>query len=145
MENDILEGLKNALVKGNTLKQAMMSFYNAGYKKEEIEEAARALYPPQLSPPPSSQPSQKPSVPQKPIKQAEKQTNINVYQEEKVPSTAIQTSEDRQLISKYESKTSPKGKLTLVLLLMSLIAFILVVIGVFMFYSELIDFFKSLF
>ncbi len=39
---EILGGLKTAVVKGQTLKQAMMSFYQAGYKKEEIEDAARA-------------------------------------------------------------------------------------------------------
>ena len=40
---DILEGLKLAMARGDSLQKAMMSFYNAGYKKEDIEEAARAL------------------------------------------------------------------------------------------------------
>ncbi len=39
----VFEGLKEALRKGESLKQAMMSFYNAGYVKEQIEQAARAL------------------------------------------------------------------------------------------------------
>lgn len=39
---EILGGIKSALSRGETLKQAMMSFYKAGYKKEEIEDAARA-------------------------------------------------------------------------------------------------------
>jgi len=39
---EILGGLRTALERGQTLKQAMMSFYQAGYKKEEIEDAARA-------------------------------------------------------------------------------------------------------
>jgi len=39
---EILGGLKSALARGQTLKKAMMSFYQAGYKKEEIEDAARA-------------------------------------------------------------------------------------------------------
>ncbi len=39
---EILGGLKSALERGQTLKEAMMSFYQAGYKKEEIEDAARA-------------------------------------------------------------------------------------------------------
>jgi uncharacterized integral membrane protein len=42
MREDIFFGIKNAIFKGESLKQAMMSFYRAGYKKEEIEEAARA-------------------------------------------------------------------------------------------------------
>lgn len=39
---EILGGLKAALERGQNLKQAMMSFYQAGYRKEEIEDAARA-------------------------------------------------------------------------------------------------------
>ena len=49
---DILSGLKSAVSKGETLKQAMMSFYNAGYKKEEIEEAAKSIQNPNLVPQP---------------------------------------------------------------------------------------------
>ncbi len=40
---DILGGLKSALMRGYTLKDAMISFYNAGYSKEDIEESARTL------------------------------------------------------------------------------------------------------
>lgn len=43
INEEILGGLRAALEKGQTLRAAMMSFYNAGYKKEEIEEAARSL------------------------------------------------------------------------------------------------------
>jgi len=43
VREDILGGLRTALARGQTLRQAMMSFYNAGYVKEEIEEAARTL------------------------------------------------------------------------------------------------------
>ena len=43
INEEIFGGLKLALSKGESLKQAMMSFYNAGYKKEDIEEAARKL------------------------------------------------------------------------------------------------------
>lgn len=43
IREDIIGGLKSALTRGYSLKDAMVSFYNAGYKKEEIEEAARRL------------------------------------------------------------------------------------------------------
>ena len=43
VNDDILGGLKSALSRGYSLKDAMFSFYNAGYKKEEIEDAARAV------------------------------------------------------------------------------------------------------
>ena len=41
VNNEILGGIESALVRGQSLKQAMISFYNAGYEKAEIEEAAR--------------------------------------------------------------------------------------------------------
>ncbi|MFH1608195.1 MAG: hypothetical protein ABIA78_03605 [archaeon] len=42
MREDILGALQSASIRGETLKKAMMSAYNAGYKKEDIEEAAAA-------------------------------------------------------------------------------------------------------
>jgi len=44
VRGDIVGGLKVALSRGEPLQKAMQSFYNAGYKKEEIEEAARELH-----------------------------------------------------------------------------------------------------
>ena len=55
VREDILGGLKVALSKGHSLQQAMQSFYNAGYSKEEIEEAVRYLQSNQYSE--TSQPS----------------------------------------------------------------------------------------
>ncbi|MCK5625176.1 hypothetical protein KAI04_05065 [Candidatus Pacearchaeota archaeon] len=43
VREDILGGLRTASARGQTLRQSMMSFYNAGYLKEEIEEAAKVL------------------------------------------------------------------------------------------------------
>ena len=43
VREDILGALKSALIRGETLKRAMMTLYNAGYKKNEIEESAAAL------------------------------------------------------------------------------------------------------
>ena len=43
VREDILGGLRVALSKGHSLQSAMQSFYNSGYKKEDIEEAARYL------------------------------------------------------------------------------------------------------
>jgi len=40
VNQEILGGLISALERGESLKKSMMSMYNAGYKKEEIEEAA---------------------------------------------------------------------------------------------------------
>ncbi len=43
MNEEILGGLRSAVERGESLNKAMMTFYNSGYKKEEIEEAARFL------------------------------------------------------------------------------------------------------
>ncbi|MCX6751009.1 MAG: hypothetical protein NTZ83_06110, partial [Candidatus Pacearchaeota archaeon] len=44
MNEEIIGGLISALSRGETLENAMMTFYNAGYKKEEIEESAKEVY-----------------------------------------------------------------------------------------------------
>jgi|SRR3989338_957403 len=44
VNQDILEGLKHAVARGEPLQKAMMTFFNAGYKKEEIEEAAHIIH-----------------------------------------------------------------------------------------------------
>lgn len=46
IDDEILGGLKSALERGEPLRRAMMTLYNAGYKKEEIEECARKLISP---------------------------------------------------------------------------------------------------
>ena len=43
MNEEIFGGLKSAVERGESLQKAMMTFYRAGYKKEEIEEAAKYL------------------------------------------------------------------------------------------------------
>ncbi len=43
MKSNLVYGLKHAVEKGESLQQAMVSFLNAGYSREEIEEAARVV------------------------------------------------------------------------------------------------------
>jgi hypothetical protein len=43
VNEEILGGLKSALERGHSLERAMISLFNAGYKRKEIEEAAVAL------------------------------------------------------------------------------------------------------
>lgn len=44
VNEEILGGLRVAISHKSSLKNAMQSFYNAGYKKEEIEEAAKIVF-----------------------------------------------------------------------------------------------------
>ena len=41
----IVGGLKNAMERGSSLEKAKMTFINAGYNPEDIDEAARTLMP----------------------------------------------------------------------------------------------------
>lgn len=43
VNEEILGGIESAISRGQSMRNAMMSFYNAGYKKEEIEEAAKLI------------------------------------------------------------------------------------------------------
>lgn len=50
VKEELVEGLKTAMIRGDSLQKAMFSFYNSGYKKAEIEEAARFLQSSHFSP-----------------------------------------------------------------------------------------------
>jgi len=43
VNNEIFGGLRSALERGESLKRAMTTLFNAGYKKDDIEEAARVM------------------------------------------------------------------------------------------------------
>lgn len=43
VNKDIIAGIKSALSRGYSIDEAMLSFLNAGYKREEVEEAAHSL------------------------------------------------------------------------------------------------------
>lgn len=43
VREDIVSGLRNALIKGESIEQAKQSFINASYPSEEVEKAARFL------------------------------------------------------------------------------------------------------
>ncbi|MBM3228469.1 hypothetical protein FJZ20_01090 [Candidatus Pacearchaeota archaeon] len=61
---DIVGGLRAALARGESLEKAMMSFYNAGYSKEEIEDSVQELQAPQFFGQYPQQPAQQSIQPQ---------------------------------------------------------------------------------
>ena len=132
---EILGGLKAALARGESLKQAMMSFYNAGYKKENIEAAARALYEQEYGQPKITQP----------VKQVQQQTQP-IQQVKPKPQKVPQPKPVRtiQRVSNYE-QAKPKRKLLLFLMIFLLLALLGILAGIYFFKQELIDFFSNLF
>jgi hypothetical protein len=145
VNQEILEGLRTALARGYPLQTAMMSFFNAGYKKEEIEEAARALYAHPAQP--LSHP-EKPSAPEdhkeeRPVLTKPLPTTPTTAKPE--PEKEKPVVEAKAEISKYEEKTKPKGKLKIILLIISLIVLLGALAAIFVFKEQIINFFGNLF
>jgi len=138
-KSELVEGLRSALSRGHTLKQAMESFHNAGYKREEIEEAARLLH---------DHPSQPMSHPAKKIEEHKPPVQPQVIPEKsEVPKQAIQVKPkpekpEAQKISKYEEKTKPKGKFKIILLIISIIVILGLIAAILIFQDELINLFR---
>lgn len=115
VKEEILEGLKYAVARGETLPKAMMSFYNAGYSKQDIEEAARALQASQL--PQTQQPLQQQAQP------GQLQSPVKVIQR----------------VSEYKERPKIKGKALILILVFALIALLGVLVAVFLFKDELAE------
>ena len=135
VNEEIIGGLKSSIAKGESLKQAMISFYNSGYKKEEIEEAARALKsapPAAITPPQVLQPGQ-PQIQQQPqqvIKPAQPQP--------------IQQLITPQIISAYGQKKSKMRVLTIVLIVILVLLLISLTL-IFVFKDALVGLLNKLF
>jgi hypothetical protein len=141
VNHEIVEGLRLALSRGYTLERAMMSFYNAGYKKEEIEEAARALYS-HPSQPLSHPHKETPEELKKPIGEVKPATTISeaVDKTEKI--------EDKKIgkVSTYEEpKTKKRGPLITILLVLLLLILVGGLIGIILYKDFLISYFNTLF
>jgi hypothetical protein len=121
VKEEILEGLKYALAKGEPLPQAMMSFYNAGYLKKDIEEAARVLQAPQLLQ--TQQPTQ--PVQQPPQQQA---------QPGQLPQAPVKVV---QRVSEYRERPKTAGKAVILMLVFFLVLLLGVLVAVFLFKDEL--------
>jgi len=149
VREDILGGLSSALARGQSLKQAMMSFYNAGYVKGEIEEAAKALnsgitsQPKPIQQPPQTIPQQNtPTQVSTPAVQ-----KISAYgaqpQQQIVPQQVLQKQPIAQNVSAYGQPQKPKGKLAIFVLVFFLILLLGALATLFFFKDELLSFFGS--
>ena len=112
---DILGALNSALARGETLKKAMMSLFNAGYSKKDIEESAAAFN--QL---------------------AQLQVIHQATQTPQEPKTTHQ-------VSNTPPHEKPKSKIKLILIIALLLILIGSLISGLLFKSELIAFFNNYF
>lgn len=124
VKEEILEGIRQSVAKGESLQNAMQTFYNSGYEKKDIMEAARAFqleefqkktqpdYNPKTSQNPQHQnqkPIQKPVIPGKPaqtfqaIKQQPSATKIQEIK------TAIRNKVPQSLKVNLNSNNTPSS------------------------------------
>jgi len=170
---EILGGLKAAIERGQNLKQAMMSFYQAGYKKEEIEDAARAYLYLQRGASETQLPARnQPLEPKGEMKKAEeKKVEVKPAESEEkgyskfektqvtVPGAGLGTKKPEeegkqkvvQKISGYGPEKNPekiaklKGKAVTIVLIIVLLALLGILALVFLFRAELVNFINGLF
>ncbi len=143
---NISEGLKLAVSKGETLQQAMQSFYNAGYKKENIESAARLLTPnvtQPIQPQESTIPQKQPIIPQQPqLKPVQKVSSYGQplpQQQVPLPPKPVQK------VSSYGAKKQRNPKVIMIILvIILLIVFGGAIGGILFFKDTVIEFFNSL-
>ena len=145
VREDIFEGLKCGLARGKTLQETMQSFYNSGYSKKEIDEAAKLL----LANKAKGIMSPQPALPgQQPTAQPNYQPQTVLSQEEiQKQKQQIKTpGKSDQLVSYYD--TSPqkpkksKGMGLIILLIILLFALFGALIAVFIFRENIIGFFQ---
>jgi hypothetical protein len=116
-KEDIIGGIRIALSKGQKLEDAMQSFYNAGYKKEDIEQAVSELFSETSQSVPQQYPQsiQIPQI-QKPVEvpkpnQLVQQAPVVLTQQIQQPRTVQQTSQQyRQPIQQQRQQISQSAQ-----------------------------------
>lgn len=173
VRGDIIGGLKIALSRGESLQNAMQSLYNAGYKKEDIEEAARVLNTEGFRPPIAAEKSQIPITTQKQIHpeyQPPPQLQTSVIEAKPteikqspnpqiksiipiIPATIKEetkplpiTYAPKQIVSNYYPKEEKSGiDFITILLIVVLVVLLGILAAVFFFKQDLVDFLNNLF
>jgi hypothetical protein len=149
---DIVGGLRQALSKGDSLEKAMTSFFNAGYAKEDIENAANSLYaspwqtqadyPTQQQQQPTPQ-TQQQNIPQQKTPITYPQSQQQQPQQQMLPHTQSSPAVV-QKVSDYGKKPSKTGMVITVILFILFILLLGILASVIFFKDELSDFFTNL-
>lgn len=132
VNEDILGGIEEALLKGESLESAMISFYNSGYSKEDIEWAAKAF---------QIEESVKNAPKEELLKKQISSREENKFSQQviKTPSTKVV-----QNVSSYEASQF-KEKVLLIVLIASFLTLLGILAGIFVFKEQVVDFFNGLF
>jgi hypothetical protein len=134
VNEDILGGIETAFAKGETFESAMMSFYNSGYSKEDIEWAAKAFQMNQFRAGPEKRIQIRPTgaVPVEPKKE--------VIQNQFMKKPYV-----KQNVSNYEQASQFQERIILIVLVSAFILLLGILAGVFVFKERLVSFINSLF
>lgn len=140
VRDDLFGGLKLALSKGETLRKAMITLYNAGYKKEEIEDAAKLLQEQLRNK--QVQLSKQFSKPKKVFKK----TLQKQIKPKKISIKENQISPSKQISSYGNSLQSYQiNRMTLIILISFLILLVGTLITVLLFRQSIVEFLNNLF
>ncbi len=134
VKQEIVEGLRLATSKGESLQEAMMSFFNAGYSKEDIENAAKVLYSSRTKETQNSSDKQSPQNAQG-DKSSLKPKPLNQRQEPSKKPKVIQR------VSNYDEPPKQPRKILTIILIIILIILFGALIGIFLFRESLMNFF----
>jgi hypothetical protein len=133
VNEDILGGIETAVAEGESFEAAMMSFYNSGYSKEDIEWAAKAFQLNQFrAGPVKIQPKPKAPVFVEPKKEA-------------IQNQFIKKPYIKQNVSSYEQASQFKERIILIVLVSSFVLLLGILAGIFVFKEQLVGFINSLF
>lgn len=140
---EIVDGLRLAMNKGENLMQAMMSFYNAGYSKDDVEAAARELTQPRL-PQTTAQPTvQQRSVPKVPLRSTNQAAMPMENQPQPSSSKYYQPHpvKSSQKVSHYGGKSSSTGTVVTIILVVMLLLLSGFLVSLIFFKSTVLKFF----
>jgi hypothetical protein len=128
MANDITEGLRRAVTRGEPIEHAKQTFVNAGYAPSEVEQAARMLNSP---------------VQEVVLKGKKPKPAKNRLMGAPPPKTNPPGFSAKQKVSEY--KVKPKFDWILILMIFIFLVLIGVLVAVFFFKPQLVEFFHNLF
>jgi len=145
---DIIGGLRSALTRGYSLEEAMLSFFNAGYKQKEIEEASQALQSQMTG---ASDWSPQPIWTLEEEEQVKHKTELEypIKQKPVVIKEEFKAAQPKQVVTKgvaaYTNKNTSRIT-TITIVLVILLVVLLGILGLmYLFKDQIIDFFNSLF
>jgi len=110
VNQEILEGLKAAVARGEKIEQAKMTFSNAGYPVNEIEEAISELQVPSQT---------------APVDKKNSDQKISDYETQKEKPLNPKPAQVEQKISKYGDEKNPKKKNIMIIFLISILTLLL--------------------